>query len=300
MKRILQNILIASLFLSLKANASISLVYNLRIAESTKRQEFEKGVHPYTISFTAINNNRKKRDDTRQNLVGLLESFSYVNSRVYVRTDFAFGQIREAHECSRLKEIETDDLLFKAGYSYYVTQKMKLSASGLFGIPIHKDFALQHHQLGYGHFGLGFQLDGSFNYLLPKTSAIRAAFRLIQFLPRHALYKDDDITKRYTINLGTLIDVFIAHHTVFEHHSFELGYDQIFFCNGKIHPYKEGLLEKFNYIRPEFFSTYKYTIATRRTHHILSATISAGFDIWPWLHGNKRIIEAWFSYGINF
>jgi len=286
--------------LSLMANASLSFVYNLRIAESTKRQTFEKGSHKNTFSLTAINNNRKKRDGTKHNLAGLLESYSYVTPVFYARADFAFGQVRETHGCLQFKEVETDDLLLKSGYSYFINTKTKFTISGLFGIPTHNDFALKHYQLGYGHFGLGIQLDGSFNYSLPKTSAIRGAFRLIQFLPRRVLYTADKITQRYHVNIGNLIDLFIAHHTVFGHHSFEFGYDQIFFCNANIQPYLEGAREKFNYIRPEFFSTYKYTISTHRTHQILSATVSAGFDIWPWFHGNKRIIEAWFSYGINF
>lgn len=280
--------------------ASISFVYNLRIAESTKRQTFEKGAHPDTFSLTTINNNRKKRDGTKHNALGLLESFSYVTPTFYVRTDFAFGQVREAHQCSYFKEIETDDLLLKAGYSHSINPQIKLTISGIMGIPTHKDFVLQHFQLGYSHFSLGFQLDGSFIYSIPRKSSIRCALRFIQFFPRHALHTANDITKRYNVKIGNLIDVFVAHHTVFGHHSFEFGYDQIFFCNGKIHPFLEDALERINYIRPEFFSTYKYTISTRRFHHILSATLSGGFDIWPWLHGNKRIIEAWFSYGLNF
>lgn len=318
MKKSFKSILIISFLTSAHIDAAVSLVYNLRIAESTKRQTFEKGIHPYTFSLTTINNNRKKRDGTKHNLLGLLESFSYTNPSFYIRTDFAFGQVREAKlissinngssdsivschkQYSYFKEIETDDLLLKAGYSYSVNPKIKLTASGLLGIPTHKDFALEHFQLGFGHVGLGIQLDGSFIYSIPKKSSIRCAFRLIQFIPRHVWHTANNITKRFKVNIGDLIDIFIAHHTVFGHHSFEFGYDQIFFCNAKIHPHLEGALEKVNYIRPEFFTTYKYTISTRHLNHILSATISGGFDIWPRLHGNKRILEAWFSYGLNF
>lgn len=298
-------------------NATISLVYNLRIAESTKQQIFEKSPHPCTLSSTIISNNRIKRDHTKHNLLGLLESFSYANPNFYIRADFAFGQIREAtliatqNLCSThsgacirkhsvFKELETDDILLKSGYSYSVNSKTKLTISGLLGIPTHKDFVLEHYQLGYGHVGLGIQLDGSFIYSILHKSALRCAFRLIQFIPGHIWHTVDNICKNYKINIGNLIDVFIAHHTVFGHHSFEFGYDQIFFCNGKVSPYLDGAREKINYIRPEFFSTYKYTIVTNHIHHILSATISSGFDIWPKLHGNKRIIEAWFSYRINF
>ncbi len=300
MEKIFKFLLIISILTPFKIYSAVSLVYNLRIAESTKRQVLEKGQDPYKIALTAFNNNRKKRNGIYHNVAGMLETFSYTTPNFYFRTDFAFGQVKDRKGCSHFKELETDDILFKSGYSYSINEKIKLTLSGLFSIPTHMDHILEQHQLGYGHFGLGFQFDSSFIYSIPRKSAIRCAFRLIQFIPRHTWHTADNITKRYTINIGNLIDVFIAHHTVFGHHSFEFGYDQIFFCNGKIHPFLEDALEKINYIRPEFFSTYKYTIATRRTHHIFSVTFSGGFDIWPWLHGNKRIVETWFSYGINF
>lgn len=298
-------------------DAAISLVYNLRIAESTKQQLFEKSPHAYTASSTIIRNNRKKRDGSKHTILGLLESFSYAKPTFYFRADVAFGEIRDAKPLlnkntyffhgkahtksySTFKQIQTDDILFKAGYSYLVNPKIKLTISGLLGIPTHKDFALEHYQLGYGHVGLGIQFDSSFMYSIAKQSAFRTAFRIIQFIPGNICYITNNIPQRYRVNIGNLIDIFIAHHNVFGHHSFEFGYDQIFFCNGKINPQLEKAKEKFNYIRPEFFSTYKYTIVTTHVHHILSATISGGFDIWPNIHGNKQIIEAWFSYRLNF
>lgn len=298
MKKVLTFIIALSLINNIEA--AVSLVYNLRIAESTKRQTFELGENPNKIALTLFNNNRKKRYGAVHNVLGLLETYSYTTPSFYFRTDFAFGQVQDNCGSSHFKELETDDLLFKSGYSYAVSPKTKISISGIFGIPTHKDFSLEHFELGFAHFGLGFQLDASFAYSFPKASAIRCAFRFIQFLPRKIQSKFHGTMKCFNLNIGKLIDVFIAHHTVFGHHSFEFGYDQIFFCDAKIHPFLEGAIEKVNYIRPEFFSTYKYTLATDYFHHIFSATLSGGFDIWPHLHGNKRIIEAWFSYALDF
>jgi len=286
--------LLIAISLLCNSEAAVSLVYNLRIAESTKRQAFEAGENPHKVALTLFNNNRKKRYGAVHNVLGLLETYSYITPSFYFRTDFAFGQVQDHYKSSHFKAIETDDLLFKSGYSYTINPKTKFSISGIFGIPTHKDFALEHFEIGFAHFGLGFQLDSSYAYSLPKTSAIRCAFRFIQFLPRKVQVKSDEILKYYNLNIGKLIDLFIAHHTVFDHHSFQVGYDQIFFCDAKIHPFLESTIEKVNYMRPEFFSTYKYTLATHYLHHIFSATISGGFDIWPHIMAIKESLKLGF------
>lgn len=307
MKKIFKLILIISLLTLIQIKGAISLVYNMRIAESTG-QLIPGQALPYIFTFNPTYAYGQTRNGDKTNFIGLLQTSAYATPSFFIKVDFAFGESMEAiplpgcscKKYSHTKSFATDDLLIKAGYSYAPNEQIKLSFSGQFGIPTHQDFVLQFFSIGYGHIGLGFQVDGRFIYSIPQQSAINCAFRLIQFIPRKAISTINGIHKQYNINLGTLIDILITNQSIFGPHTFEFGYDQIFLCNGHIHPFLQGALEEFNFIRAAFFGIYKYILSTERINHIFIVGVSPGLDFWPWKAGNKIFVEPWVSYIINF
>lgn len=283
-----------------KTYSAITIVYNLRIAESTKRPAFEESDIRYTIGKTGFNTNRKKLKGIRNNAGGILSTFSYVTPSFFVRADFAFAKVKETQECSEFSRTQTDDLLLSAGYSLSIKNRTKLTFSGLLGIPTHKDLSLEALQFGSGHVGLGVQIDGAFLYSSPKKHTIRTATRFIHFFARKARYKVNNFTRYFDFHLGDVVDLFIAHHHIFGHHSFELGFDQTFVFAAKIFPNFDDTVTRTNYIRSAFYSTYKYRFLLQNLHNALAIAFSYALDITPKEFGNKRIITTWASWSVSF
>lgn len=313
MTKIYKLIVITSFLISNQINGAISLVYNIRIAEASKKNATET-LKPYTFTFTPTGAYGKTRNDIITGLIGFLQSATYTHNSFFAQINWAFGETfltippltaLGTTKFTRIKTFNTDDILIRLGYSYSHTERLSFSFTGHLGIPTHKDLVLQSFPLGYAHVGLGFQFDSQYIYSKPQENAIRSAFRLIQFIPRTAIsslinQSTVTTTNRFNINLGTLIDLFISHLSIFGNHRFEFGYDQIIFCNGKIHPFLPLALEFFNFISPQFFVAYNYNHSTKYINHTLSIGTSAGFTIWPNQFGNKISVEPWITYIINF
>lgn len=314
MIKVVKYVIIITFFISQLIQGSISLVYNIRIAEASKKKALET-LKPYTFTFTPTGAYGKTRNDIITGLIGFLQSATYTHNSFFAQFNCAFGEtylivpplIALGNTTTiHIKSFYTDDILIKLGYIYSYTDQLSFSFTGHLGLPTHKDYVLQTFPLGYAHVGLGFQFDSQYIYSSPQENAIRSAFRLIQFIPRNAmasLFNQGSTAatnNRFNINLGTLIDIFISHLSIFGNHRLEFGYDQIIFCNGKIRPFLPFALEFFNFISPNFFLAYNYNNSTKYINHILSIGTSLGFTIWPNQFGNKISVEPWMTYIINF
>jgi len=293
---------ITCLLLTLPAHGAISLVYNLRVAETTKRLEINPGLRlPFLITGTALGTFRTKYDGSTQRCGGGLLTFIYSPKNFFLRADAAVGHVSSENNGVHFSRTQTDDLLFSAGYSPRIAENRRFTYSALLGFPTHKDKSLENVQCGYAHYGLGGQMDGSFALSADHVYTLRSAARCIHFFPRKAAaHVNPTNTRRFNYGLGNLVDLFIALHRRKNDHNLEAGYNPSFFFDARICPSFDDAVEKTNYIRNSFYGLYKYRFLIRETTCMVAGALSYGFDATPKTFGNKRIITAWGSWTVNF
>lgn len=276
----------------------VSIVYNLKIAETTKHQaSFEPAeeIPPITIALTPFNQFRNRYSHERINYAGSLFSAIYAANDYYVRADWAFADINS--KSVNFKETRTDDLLFTTGYSYNFNQRARGSISGLFGVPTHKDLSAVELQFGYAHVGFGVQLDGTFLFSNDDPNySFRCAARYIRFLGRSVHFS----MGHYYYNIGNLIDLFVALHITAGKSSFEIGYNPTISCGASISPYLPNVVTKTNYKRNGFLGIYKYHIKRPNRRYVLALATSYSFDYEPRFYGHKRIVTSWALGSFSF
>jgi hypothetical protein len=286
------------IFKTEQSNCSVSIVYNLRVAETTKHPPDEKTKGNYLETVTLFGQFRKRFDGRRQNLGGAIETFIYMPEPFYLKVDCAVARISDKSGTTKTVKTQTDDILFSAGYSISIHHQIKLTLSGLFGIPTHKELSLEEAQFGTGHVGLGVQADGSWIYC--KKCSLRGAARFIHFFPRKAPFKTTSEQLFFRYNIGNLADLYIAHVCKFNKHRIGVGYDQIFLFGATIFPALDDVVEKTRHIRSSFYASYKYSFEIHKLANTFAANISYGFDLRPKSFSIKRLITAWVAWGINF
>lgn len=284
---------------------AISIVYNLRIAESTRKAHYEKIEHPYSVTTTGFDTERKKANFVHQNAGGMLYGLSYTTSKFYVHADLAWGKVQERRRdaCGNVlkKEARTqsDDILFHAGYSFDITDRIRLGLSGIFGIPTHKQRALEMIQFGYGHIGIGVQGDGSFNYTTRNDHSFRSIIRYIYFVPRETKVTVENKPRFFDYHLGNIIDILTAHHFRFGFHRFEFGLDTTFWFGAKIFPFLADAVAKTNYTRIAPYANYKYRFEICNVHQYIATGFSYAVDF-PKEFANNRILTAWAAWQVSF
>jgi len=289
-------ILFFCLLCHVSAYGSISIVYNLKIAETTKRQDFEKnGEHPSTAAITGFNQFRTKYSGSRHNYGGSLLSYIYSPENYYARVDWAVAQVNV--DGGSFKKGQTDDLLFSAGYSHAFNHRSKCTLSGLFGMPTHKDLSILEPQFGYAHVGLGAQLDASFLFSqYSNDHSLRCAARIIHLFKRRV----DLLCNAFDFTMGNLIDLYVALHITSGNSRCDVGYNPTFLCSGKIIPYLTDVVQKSNFKRNSFFGVYKYKFRLGSYPSSVALALSYGFDYESRVFGNKRIITAWSAWTFSF
>jgi hypothetical protein len=283
--------------------ASVSFVYNLKIAETTKRHAEEKSKYHFIGAATPIFQDRKKNNEVEQNAFGSLESLIYYRAPIYARVDFAFAHVWEQLEQFRFSRTLSDDILFTAGYSHSFTERIRSTLSGMVGIPTHKNVILEGIQFGTGHYGLGIQLDSAIQYALRWPHSLRLAYRCIHFLKRTLDGEIIGLDEKFKFTYGNLMDFFIAHHFNFDKNRFEIGYDFILLMGASIDPVPpifSLLPDTTNYKRSSFFGTYQRLFAVGTHPSALILGLSYSFDNDPHALSLKRLITTWISLGINF
>lgn len=296
-------ILIIGFYTQIPIYGTISVVYNLRIAETTKRQHLNQHStsHSKLAALTLFDQLRRTYNGIRETGSGGLGTFVYFpESSCYLRADWAAGRVTEKiSDMPHFSRVQTDDILFSGGYSVAM-QQAKFTLSGLFGVPTHKDTSLQHNQLGVGHVSLGGQLDGSYMVPWHNNHTVFAAARFIHFFSRSVEAFFTPLYTHYNFGAGNLTDLFLAYHVNAGPHRFETGYNPTFLTNVTLKPYIAAVVNAINFIRSSFYGTYSYVFSSERFLQGIIAGISYSFDHRPKDFGYKRIITLWGTWGINF
>jgi len=210
---------------SSSAFATNSIVYNLRIAETTKGV-VRNDEYPVMAVITPFGQLRERYDRrTRLIFAGGLGTLVYLTKTYYFRVDGAVARVVQKDGSLRRGRTQTDDLLFSAGYTYPCDDKTNLTLSFLLGLPTHKDTHLDMGELGYAHIGIGPQLDGAFVLDALSRHSIRVAFRFIHFFPRYISDYQKPIEHTVDFNMGNIIDFFLTYHLAFSKNQFDIGYD---------------------------------------------------------------------------
>ncbi len=286
----------------------ISIVYNLKIAEITKRQAFEdRFSQPSTIAVTGIEQFRQTYDGRQQNIASALGTYIYLPKNTYFRIDAAVGNIRQKYgpdpEQTTFHKTQTDDILFSFGQTFVTGKKTRATTSLMVGIPTHRDFTFYKGlQFGTGHFGFGGQFEASHSYwhnTLSSTTII-GALRFIHFFPRCVCIPL--LEEQFRFGLGNLVDLFIAHLAKFRKNRIEFGYNPSFAFNAYLDPCRSlnGLLDSSSFIRSSFYIAYKRLFLIHTYPSAITAAFSYGFDHKPKTVGIKNQFTVWSTWGINF
>lgn len=276
--------------------SAVSIVYNFRIAQITKQPIFERTEDKRnTLVVLPFYQFRQKYNGTRQNFLGSLGSYIYHSKQYYFRTDFALSHIKDHSKDTLFSDTETDDILFTLGRNVVLSKKDDITLSGLFGIPTHRVFRLQHLEFGTGQYGVGLQLDGFHG--LDKGSAFLYGARYIHFLPRNAL---DTTEKKYRFTRGNIGDLFFAYKYNWNNHGIETGYTARTGFGAHISPHLDDIVKKSTYTRSNFYAVYKYKFLINNLPNRFLFNISYGFDHNRKEFSNKYIVTFWASWNINF
>ncbi len=290
----------------IKNLSSISVVYNLRIAETTRRQAVKEDHHlkPTTIATTFVGQARETYDGFHQDSESVIATGIYTQEKWYVRSDFAVGHVRQKGHGLCFSQTETDDILLYGGYSH-INKKTRFTLSGIFGIPTHnldtQDF--EGITFGTGHVGLGAQLDGSFLFADYDSHRhlIMGAARFVHFFPRNIHLNLNNFCKKFDFNIGNLADLLVVFHSNWRKHSLEIGYNPEFLFSASICPSLDDVAAQTNYIRSSFYASYSYGFLIH--NHLPNAIIvgfSYSFDHRPKQFGLKNGYTAWVTWGVNF
>lgn len=278
--------------------SSISIVYNFRIAQITKQPINEEKKYKSSLLIALLFDQYQKKyiGNITQNFAGALGAYIYNVGANYCRADIAVSHIQEkTNHTVTFSGTEADDILFTIGHNIQLNNKSVITLSGLFGIPTHRVFRLQHVDFGYGQVGTGIQLDGSYN--LSHGEDILYGGRYVYFIPKTAY---DNNEQKYTLTAGNLGDLLIAYKKNWIQHGIEFGYTARFNFGAAIYPMLTDFTEKTDYIRSNFYIVYKYKFFIQNIQNRLLLNLSYGFDHRPYRFGNKNIITLWGSWNIYF
>lgn len=293
------------LIAAVPAYAGISTVYNLRVSETTKHGALRQRTgrperHGMLASGTMLGTWRQSRAGIKVNCGSGLLSITYSPETFYVGVDTAVGKVTACTDGVCVCRTQFDDILFSAGYSPGKLEKVRVTLSGLFGIPTHRDVGLTIAQIGYAHYGLGVQLDGLILLSDRHGLDLRCAGRVVHFFPRATsvtvLEKEIDVI----YNLGNIADIFIDFHVNKKHHAMDVGYDASFLFRASLSVPNIIDTASLNGIRNSFFTAYSYRFVGTRADHGVGAGLSYSFDSRPKDIGYEWIVTAWLSYGIRF
>ncbi len=281
---------------------AVSFVYNLRVAEITRRYALtHQSITPSILVVTGIDQMRKHVNDVRDNLAGNLLSYLFLQDNVYLKADFAYGHAHQWSPDSCFERMQADDLLLTAGYSVMINPRARITFSGMVGFPTHRDTGLIGLEIGTGHTGIGGQFDSS--YILSAHNQhsqhyFLSAARYIRFLPESVAFPPTVPFRNAELDIGNLVDLLVAYSYRFGLSNIEIGYNPSFLFHATITPSVSTLDSQLNYIRSNLYASYRYIFVRERHSCGIIAGLSYGFDEMPRIL--KHIITAWVSWGVNF
>lgn len=273
-----------------------SIVYNLRISQTTKRFAFDSHLLNNSLSAIFYSQFRKTYSDAYLRTLGMLGTYIYLKPSYYLRVDAAGGNIKRSYCCFEQSRNESDDILLSGGYSFVPHHDIRITCSGLLGIPTHQDNSLIQPQFGYGHIGLGGQIDAAFLISHDIRHSIRSAMRYIYFFKRDTTFENET----YTFSASNLIDLFVAYNHKWSEQRIELGYNPTFAFKARITPHVQTIINQTNFIRSNFYGSYRYSFSICDHPSAITTALSYGFDHKPKTTGYARMVTAWCSWDIQF
>lgn len=283
--------------LTTQAVHPITIIYNLRIAETTRRQGIMKDLaRPNIIAITPFGQWRNRCDGARQKCLGAIGTYMYGREKWYIRADTAVGNVREKNRLGCFGRTQMDDVLLTAGYGFSASEQAQFTLCGMVGIPTHKDTGFQLIQFGTGHASIGAQFDGAYSF---DHQHIMGAVRYIHFFPRNTCIPLVS-SQPFRFDLGNLIDLLVAYNHRWGPHKLELGYNPTFAFGASLRPTIPELAGQANFTRSSLFITYQYLFFIRDTPNSIIFGYSFGLDHKPTPLQIKRQMTAWFSWGVNF
>ena len=301
-KGLIKTTIISSFLSIVSMSSGTTIVYNLRIAEITKRQTTPNSQpHPFIVGVSFFDTYRKTYNDIFQNFIGGFGTFIYSNGPICLRADGAFAHAHQSFETLSSSATQLDDILLSLSYCNNVNENIKLTFSGILGIPTHKEEGFLHVQFGTAHVGLGFQVDNSWTYSKNKKHLFYGAARLVHFFPRSTEIPILTHLKSFDFNVGNLADILVAHHSRWSiKHQLEVGYNLTTLFNASLHPVIPNVTNQINFIRNSFYASYLYGFKCLDKPSAFILAVSYGFDHKPKIFGLKYSVTAFLSWGINF
>lgn len=278
--------------------SAISIVYNFRIAQITRQRITNPNdTKTNSLSWLIFNFFQKNKNlNLRENYTGGLTTYNKnFAEKYYFRTDLAVAHSSQTvKDVTNVDAIESDDILFTTGRNFKISEKSRVTLSGLLGIPTHSVNTLERIGFGVGQVGIGAQLDGL--YKLAQPVDFLWGTRYNYFIPRTAF---DALDNSYKFTVGSIADVLVALQTSnILYHGLEGGYAARWGFGIKACPIIPKI-EDLNYMRNNFYLVYKYTFLTERVAHRLLLTVSYGFDSKPKNKGYQAVM-LWGAWGIAF
>lgn len=284
----------------------ISFVYNLRISETTRRQAPIQAFRPQVALLTFANQTRQRRAiQEYQHIFGVIATLAKFKNSFYTKVDFSVGRTRQYIAGTSItppffcKRVQVDDILFSAGCKIREGKRVKLSVSGLLGIPTHQDNGLTGLSYGTGHVGLGGQLDGSYTHTVERGfHQFLCAARIVHFFPRIVPVLAQ--TQLFKFWPGDLVDVIVGYRVRIQKNNLEIGYNPTFLLHTTICPNIAGFSEQANYTRSNLYANYARFFKIKDHGAGVGLGVFYGFDHKPRAIGFKNIVTIWGAFGINF
>lgn len=282
------------------ADAVVSVVFNMRIAELTRRGALSAdGDNESRSSLAGIPflHYRERRIGLKAHAGGSLAIFLHEREKTYVQIATALGHVSESILGFQREATQMDDLLISFGQRFVLPANCRVTLSGHVASPLHKDTALIKPQFGIGHPALGGQVDVGWTYDPENDRTFFGAVRVLHFFPGNT----PGVPGPVRTFPGDLIDIYLAHHLNWGPHGFEWGYNPSFLLHSYIVPPIPQQTVALNLKRSTLYANYQYHFAFSKSHPGMIATgLSYGFDHVPELLGNRYLVTAWMSLGVQF
>lgn len=298
---------------------SASVVYNLRIAATTRRQTQQTNpgyVYPgfqarqttpglrNVAAVTFFDQHRERYNGSRQTLGGGLLTLIDTPGSAFLRLETAVGHIVEK-PLRGLKQSRTqlDDLLFTAGYQKAFSEHSHATFSGLFGVPTHGDDAINTPQFGIAHVSFGAQIDAAYAYTRSKKHSLFFATRYLRFLPRTIAFYQERTNSclPFEFSPGNLFDMLVSHNSTFGRHQFEVGYNATFFFGASLYPPPPATLTpNSTVIRSSVYASYRCGFLEKSFAHSIGLAFAYGTDHTKQPISFNNIYALWVTWGIAF
>lgn len=254
---------------------SVTIVYNLRISQITRRQAISG--NPSLFITNLFQQWSKFRTGLKQTDTGLLASYIHTGKSWYLSINCAGAHVESRLNCTKVARNQIDDILLTGGYGITPRAGTQITFSGHVGIPTHKDTILDGVEFGTGHYGISPQVDGSQTYKVGKPHFLLWALRLIHFFPRSITSDTLPFPQKYHFALGNVADIFLAHQSNWaKRHRIEFGYDGVFGFGAKICPTIANFGATIHYIHNNVYVSYAQKIKTFNKPSAWLLTISYG------------------------